>query len=94
MYFNCAEQKLNQKHEKEELTLKPEQLAVQKQEMESQHLLLTQQQEASNVIFEHFPQESALECSNMPFLCFAPWCGPSTISISPFGVTTVRNLIA
>ena len=62
--------------------------------MENQNLLLIQQQQESNVMFEHFLQESALECSNMPFLCFAPSYGPSTISISPFGVTTDRNLIA
>ena len=72
----------------------PEQLAIQKQEMKSQNLLLIQQQQESNVMFEHFLHESALECFNMPFLCFAPSYGPSTISISPFGVTTDRNLIA
>ena len=48
-------------HKKEELNLKAEQLAIQKQEMESKRLLLTQQQQASNAMFEHFQQQSALQ---------------------------------
>ena len=48
-------------HKKEELRLKAEQLAIQKQEMENQCLLITQQKQASNAMFENFQKQSALQ---------------------------------
>ena len=57
--MNRAEVK--SEHRKEELRLKAEQLALQKQVVENQRLQLTQQQQSNMCLLENIKQQNALQ---------------------------------